>query len=95
MFNKIYCFYRYKDDTPIHIASMKGHLPIVQYLIEKQNVEIDIKGNGEMTPLHYACEEGHFPIVEYLIFKCANVNAKDTYGDYVITLCIKKWSTFF
>ena len=63
-------------DTPIHNASQNDHLSIVQYLIEKQNVDKGIKGNGEKTPLHYACEWDHLPIVEYLISKGANIEEK-------------------
>ena len=70
-----------KDDTPIHIASEFGHLPIVRYLIEKQKVDKDIKGNGGWTPLHYACWCNYIPIVEYLISKGANIEAKDS-GDF-------------
>ena len=73
-----------KNDTPIHIASINGHLPIVEYLIEKQQVDIEIKGKNKITPLHYACQYGHLPIVEYLISKGANIVAKDESGNYVI-----------
>ena len=63
-------------DYIIHYASKNGLLSIVQYLIEKQNIDINIKGNNERTPLHCACEEGHIPIAEYLISKNANVKTK-------------------
>ena len=63
----------FQDDTPIHIASLRGHLPIVEYLIEKQNVSPYIKGSIGQTPLHDACSKGHLPIVQYLIEK-KNVN---------------------
>ena len=46
-------------------------------LIEKQNVDTDIKGHWEKTPLHYACWKGHLPIVEYLISKGADIEAED------------------
>ena len=49
-------------------------------LIEKQNVDINIKDNDEKTPLHFACQEGNFPVVEYLISKGANIEAKDGRG---------------
>ena len=61
----------------IHSASQCGLLTIVQYLIEKQNIYIDIKGYDEMTQLHYACWNDLFPIVQYLISNGADVNAKD------------------
>ena len=72
---------KYHNDEPIHIAAQNGHLPIVQYLIEKQKVDKDIKGGyWKETSLHYACENGRLPIVEYLISKGANINVKDING---------------
>ena len=62
----------------IHFASIGGLLSIVQYLIEKHNVDKDIKGYNIQTPLHYACWKGHLPIVEYLISKGANFEAKNS-----------------
>ena len=64
-------------NSVIHCASRNGHLPIVQHLIEKQNIDINIKGKDGKTPLHYACEYGFFSIVEYLISKNADINVKD------------------
>ena len=61
---------------------LKNYLQIVHYLIEKQNVDIYIKGNYEKTLFHFACENGQQQIVEYLISKSANSNAKDE--EYVI-----------
>ena len=71
----------YEGDTPIHVASQNGHLLIVKYLIEKQNVDKNIKGNCQRTPLHYACENGHIEIVKYLISKYANVEARDKWKE--------------
>ena len=70
----------FEGDTPIHIASKNGHLPIVQYLIEDQKVDKDIKGSEDRTPLHYASEQCHLPIVQYLISKDAKIESKDTDG---------------
>ena len=72
------------NDTPIHIAAANSHLQIVKYLVEKQYVDVNIKGYEDKTPLHYACQSDHLQIVEYLISKSANVNAKDFSGDYAI-----------
>ena len=58
-------------------------------IIEKQNINIEIKGSLEKTLLHFACKKGHFPIVEYLILKGANIKAKDENGDYVIHFASK------
>ena len=67
----------YRYDIPILIAIKNGHLPIVQYLIEKQNVSRDTFGEYHETLLHCACINGHLPIVEYHISKYANIEAKD------------------
>ena len=69
----------FSGDSLIHIATRNNHLPIVKYLIEKQNMSGDIKGYYEMSPLHCACEKGYLPIVEYLI-KWANKYSRDFRG---------------
>ena len=45
-----------------------GHLPIVQYLIEK-GAKIEANDYEKLTTLHKACNEGHLPVVQYLIEK--------------------------
>ena len=66
-------------EPDIFKACKEGKLTSVQYLIEKQNADKEITGNGGKTPLHYACEFGHLLIVEYLISKGADIEAKDIY----------------
>ena len=66
-------------DYIIHYASCSGLLQIVQHLIEKENVDPNIKGSYDNTPLHYAYEYGHLPIVEYLISKGAKINATEKF----------------
>ena len=46
-------------------ACSKGHLPTVEYLIEKESY-IKAKAQCQRTPLHNSCEFGHLQIVEYL-----------------------------
>ena len=60
----------------IHYACNYGILPIVEYLIETKNVDVNMKGSHLRTPLHYACENGFLQIVEYLISKGADIEAK-------------------
>ena len=77
------CKYQSKTqygDYVIHSASIGGLLPIIQYLIEEQNVDIDIKGYHEQTPLHYASYWNKTDIVKYLVSKGANKNAKAKNG---------------
>ena len=67
----------FPGDTPLHITTQCGHLPIVQYLIEIQNVDIEIKGDNDKTPLHYAFASDNIDIARYLISKGANLEARD------------------
>ena len=60
-------------DTAIHCAVIHGQLTIVEYFIEKQNVDSDIRGYNGKTLLHYACEYSHPSIFQYLLSKGADV----------------------
>ena len=68
-------------ETPIHNATTYGHLPIVQYIIERHKAEIEYEDCHRMTPLLIACEKGYFPIAEYLISKGANIEVKEYYDE--------------
>ena len=68
-------------DTPVHIAAAYGHLDIVKYLIEEQNIPVYIKGDNDRTPLHYAAAYGHDTIISYLLSKGADVNAINSVGE--------------
>jgi hypothetical protein len=64
--------YNFHDDqgvTPLHAACIRGHLPIVKWLIEDQNhcVYISCRDFEGMTPLHFASENGYGEICVYLV----------------------------
>ena len=61
---------------PLHFACEKGHLPLVQYLLEK-GANIEAKNKFEETPLHIACQYGQLPVVQYFIEKGVNIEEKD------------------
>ncbi|MEW9576232.1 ankyrin repeat domain-containing protein [Bacillus toyonensis] len=53
--------------TWLHVAAKKGHLEIVEYLINK-GIDIDAKGGTfDASALNLAAGEGHLGIVKYLI----------------------------
>jgi len=68
--------------TPIEWACGKGHLHILEYLIQKCNCDPNLnnKHGLERTPLHWACRNNHLNIVTYLVNKC-NVNINATMAD--------------
>ena len=55
-------------NNPLDYACLNGHLPIVQYPMQK-GADIEAKDRCPQTPLHKACAEGHLPIVQCLVEK--------------------------
>lgn len=88
---------------PIHEAAVKGHLNIVQYLVEKQHCDPSSGDINGTTPLYLAASDGHLSIVRYLTLqhKCdplhpefnssTSVDAATVYGHVdVIRFFIKE-----
>lgn len=70
--------------TPLFIASTKGYLDIVRFLVER---DAKIFNKNRILPLHAAVLQGHIDVVKYLLpfyaLRCAEqggVNIKDGYG---------------
>ena len=42
-------------DTPLHMACLKGHLAVVQYLVEEHGAQVNVGNKTGYTPLHWAC----------------------------------------
>lgn len=59
------------EQTALSKASMEGHLPLVEWLLEK--------GAEPNTgrPLHGASRNGHLPVVKHLLENAAKVNITD------------------
>ncbi|ETR68954.1 MAG: hypothetical protein OMM_04251 [Candidatus Magnetoglobus multicellularis str. Araruama] len=54
------------------VASIKGHLEIVKYLVE-HGAHISTSDIEGMTAVKHACEQDHFEIMKYLIEKGGNI----------------------
>lgn len=66
---------RAHNHTPLVIAAKRGHLPVVQYIVRKNDKRKNIQ-----NAFIEAIRSGHVNIVKYLINKGANVNAKNRMG---------------
>ena len=68
---------KHEQETPLHRAALKGHLNVVDYLLEEG---ADVNANGGDSPLHWAVYGGHANIVSVLLSNGANVNAQSPGG---------------
>ena len=66
--------------TPLHYASLKGHIDIVQLLLDN-NIDVDIKNSIGMTALHVACNR---EIAELLIRHGADIYHKDNINNTIL-----------
>ncbi|KAM4722950.1 CARD- and ANK-domain containing inflammasome adapter protein-like [Rhinophrynus dorsalis] len=63
-------------ETLLHIAAAYGHVPVIEYLINK-GAKIDAKDKKNRTPLHRAAENGHSEAVRVLLQAGANIYSLD------------------
>lgn len=54
------------DSTPLHVATFKNHLPIVQLLVDK-GADLNILAYEHFSPLALAAIKGHWDICAYLL----------------------------
>ncbi|KAJ3573339.1 hypothetical protein NP233_g2492 [Leucocoprinus birnbaumii] len=66
--------------TALHAASSRGHLDIVQWLIEDCGAMPDLEDREGETALHKAALNGHMSVVRYLVPHKADVHARDADG---------------
>lgn len=65
-----------QDESPLMIASLKGHLPLVKTLVAR---DADVNKTG-WTPLHYAATGGHVAVIEHLLEHSAYIDAESPNG---------------
>jgi len=53
--------------TPLHMASMKGHVKIAKVLLAHPNVNVNLLTTGGCTPLTLGCMNGHMSVVRTLL----------------------------
>ncbi|GIY30595.1 hypothetical protein CDAR_461182, partial [Caerostris darwini] len=63
--------------TALHLGALFGDLSFVEYCIQKNVSDINVKNNEGSTPLHLASRGNFQHVVSFLIDKGAEINAKD------------------
>ncbi|XP_071088434.1 26S proteasome non-ATPase regulatory subunit 10-like [Haliotis cracherodii] len=65
------------DESPLFLASRRGHFDIVKFLVERG---ADVNFGGRIPPLVIAVAHYHPHICDYFIKQGADVNKEDRYG---------------
>ena len=62
--------------TPLHCASVLGHVEICRYLLD-HGAEVNSRNSDGQTLLHLSCEDGHVEVTRLLLRHGADVTAVD------------------
>ena len=65
-----------KDESPLMLAALKGHLALVKKLVER---DADVNKTG-WTALHYAASGGHVQVIDFLLEHSAYIDAESPNG---------------
>lgn len=57
--------------TCLHYAARNGQLNCIRYLVETQQMDLDVASGEGTTPLHMACYGGHLPAIIYFVERAA------------------------
>lgn len=78
-----------KDESPLMMAALKGHLEIAKALIAR-NADVNKTG---WTPLHYAATGGHIAMIELLLENHAYIDAESPNGTTPLMMAAQYGST--
>nr|GMD40542.1 ankyrin repeat-containing protein At3g12360-like [Ipomoea batatas] len=79
------------DETPLHIAAMRGHVEFAAAILER-NIELASElDSRKMSPLHIASVRGNVRMVKLLVWACPEMCvARDRYGRNPLHLAAMK-----
>src|SRR5260370_40693086 len=66
-------------DTPLHIATRRGNLRIIQLLLDA-GADVDARGEYGHTPLHEAVGRGNLAAVQLLLQRGATRSIRNDWG---------------
>ncbi|KAK6141596.1 hypothetical protein DH2020_024664 [Rehmannia glutinosa] len=76
--------------TCLHLAAEKGIIPICRFLIEKVNLDVNIKTDRGDSPLLLAASKGHINTAKYFIIRGADITMRGYQGTTCLHLAAEK-----
>ena len=77
-------------DTPLRLASYRGNLPVVSYLVNKAGADVKKANKDGGTSLMFAAQEGRFHVVRFLVQAGADAERANKKGDTSLILAAWK-----
>ena len=78
---------------PIHYASRQGHLDLVTWLVQQDDVSITDEDDIGMQPIHDASDNGHLDVVKWLAQQNGvSLTADTTSEKYTRYTVVSSWS---
>ncbi|XP_067648810.1 uncharacterized protein [Haliotis asinina] len=73
-----------------HIGSTKGHASVVEYLLTRKDITVDMRaGRFGQTALMMAAERGHYDVYHLLVSEGADLSLRGNYGNDCFMLASK------
>lgn len=70
----------YEGRTPLHLATLDGHLDVMKVLMEQKECNVNCKDLWLQTPLHMAAQLKLFDCAEHFVDSGASIDEKDKDG---------------
>lgn len=67
---------------------MTSDFNIINYLLKKSNIDVNIKNNDNINILFQAIEYNNYYLIDKVLEKKININEKDNYGNTALIMAI-------
>ncbi|CAG9840981.1 unnamed protein product [Diabrotica balteata] len=85
-----------KLSSSLHLASEKGYIDVIRYLVEKKGANVNILNANWESPMLVAANKGYFDVVKYFFDReGTNINQNNIYGECLLHLACLSGSLDF